>query len=189
MIMKKQTNIFTRLTIIGLTVGALCLSGAAFGQAESKKKDDSAATQLAATTEATAKSPLDEKDKKFMRKAAKGGMMEVELGKMAAEHAKSDDVKAFGKRMVTDHSNANDELKAIAAKKGAKMPKSKETPTWTSDKSYIDMMVKDHEKDLAEFQEEAKEGTDPDLKAFAEKGAKMIEEHLNLAKETQGKLK
>jgi predicted outer membrane protein len=41
----------------------------------------------------------------------------------------------------------------------------------------MDAMVKDHEKDLAEFQEEAREGTDPDLKEFAETTAKMIQEH------------
>jgi putative membrane protein len=53
----------------------------------------------------------------------------------------------------------------------------------------MDMMVKDHEKDLAEFQTEAKEGSDPDLKKFAEKYSKMVQKHLDLAKEVQGKLK
>ena len=104
------------------------------------------------------------------------------------QNAKSDDVKSFGKRMVTDHSKAGDELKAIAEKKGAKWPNKKPSVKWTSDKDYMDAMVKDHEKDLAEFQAEAKEGTDPDLKEFAEKTAKMVEEHLNLAKETRSKL-
>ena len=57
-----------------------------------------------------------------MKKAAKGGMMEVTMGKMAEQNAKSDDVKSFGKRMVTDHSKANDELKSIASKKGVRTP-------------------------------------------------------------------
>jgi predicted outer membrane protein len=52
----------------------------------------------------------------------------------------------------------------------------------------MDNMVKDHEKDLAEFQEEAKSGTDPDVKKFAEDTSKMIQEHLDLAKQTQAKL-
>ena len=51
-----------------------------------------------------------------MKKAAKGGMMEVAMGKLAEQNGQSDDVKSFGKRMVTDHSKANDELKSIAAK-------------------------------------------------------------------------
>jgi putative membrane protein len=53
----------------------------------------------------------------------------------------------------------------------------------------MDAMVKDHEKDLAEFQEEAKSGSDPDVKKFADDTAKMVQEHLDLAKQTQSKLK
>ncbi|PYL88397.1 MAG: DUF305 domain-containing protein, partial [Verrucomicrobia bacterium] len=37
--------------------------------------------------------------------------------------------------------------------------------------------------------EEAKSGSDPDVKKFAEDTAKVIQEHLDLAKETQSKLK
>ena len=125
-----------------------------------------------------------------MKKAAKGGMMEVAMGKVAEQNGQSDDVKSFGKRMVTDHSKANDELKSIAEKKGVKLPtKEKHSGKWSSDKAYIDAMVKDHEKDLAEFQEEAKTGSDPDVKKFAEDTAKIVQEHLDLAKETQSKLK
>ena len=51
------------------------------------------------------------------------------------------------------------------------------------------MMVKDHEKDLAEFKEEANSGRNPDVKKFAEDTAKVVEEHLDLAKQTQSKLK
>ena len=124
-----------------------------------------------------------------MKKAAKGGMMEVAMGKLAEQNAQSDDVKSFGKRMVTDHSKANDELKAIASKKGVQLPSKEHTGKWTSDKAYIDAMVKDHEKDLAEFKEEANSGSDPDVKKFADDTAKVIQEHLDLVKEISGKLK
>jgi len=124
-----------------------------------------------------------------MKKAVKGGMMEVTMGKMAEQNAQSDDVKSFGKRMVTDHGKANDELKSIASKKGVQLPSKERTGKWTSDKDYMDMMVKDHEKDLAEFKEEASSGSDPDLKKFADDTAKIVQEHLDLAKEIQGKLK
>ena len=48
----------------------------------------------------------------------------------------------------------------------------------------MNMIVKDHEKDLAEFRKEANSGSDPDVKNFA----KVVQEHLDLAKETQSKL-
>src|SRR6266446_7518144 len=142
----------------------------------------------AETTPTGEGSSLSAKDKIFMKKAAKGGMMEVTMGKMAEQNAQSDDVKSFGKRMVTDHSKVNDELKSIASKKGVQLPSKEPTTKWSSDKAYMDAMVKDHEKDLAEFQEEAKIGSDPDVKKFAEDTAKMVQEHLGLAKETQSKL-
>src|SRR5213595_4194477 len=138
---------------------------------------------------AMAQNPPSAKDKTFMKKAAKGGMMEVAMGKLAEQNGQSEDVKSFGKRMVTDHGKANDELKSIASKKGVQLPSKEPTTKWSSDKTYIDMMVKDHEKDLAEFQEEAKTGTDPDVKKFAEDTAKVVQEHLEMAKETQSKLK
>ena len=116
--------------------------------------------------------------------------MEVAMGKMAEEKAQSEDVKSFGKRMVADHGKANDELKKIAADKNVKLPaKEPKTMSWTSDKAYMDNMVKDHEKDLAEFQQAASSATDPDIKKFAEDTSKVIQEHLDLAKQTQAKLK
>ncbi len=110
------------------------------------------------------------------------------MGRQAEQNGKSDDVKSFGKRMVTDHSKANDELKSIAEKKDVKLPSKEPSEKWSSDKAYMDMMVKDHEKDLAEFQDEAKNGSDPDVKKFAEDTAKVVQEHLDLAKQTQSKL-
>jgi putative membrane protein len=190
--MTTKFNILPRFGIIGLTIGSLCFAGGAMAQAESKKNSDAAMNSEVATTKEKPSSPqsssLEQKDKTFLKKAFKGGMMEVAIGKLAGEQGQSADVKKFGKRMVTDHSKANDELKSIAEKKGVKLPSKELSEKWKSDKDYMDAMVKDHEKDLAEFQKEAKEGTDPDLKEFAEKTAKVIQEHLDLAKETQSKL-
>ena len=172
--MKTKIRIVSQFCILALAVGALSLVGAA---------------RAADTTPTGGGSSLSEKDKTFMKKAAKGGMMEVTMGKVAEQNGQSDDVKSFGKRMVTDHSKANDELKSIASKKGFQLPSKEHAGKWTSDKAYIDMMVKDHEKDLAEFKEEANSGSDPDVKKFADDTSKVIQEHLDLVKEIQGKLK
>ena len=170
--MKTKIRIVSQLCILALVIGAMSLAGAA-----------------RAEPTPTGEGSLSAQDKTFMKKAAKGGMMEVAMGKMAEQNAQSDDVKSFGKRMVTDHSKANDELKSIASKKGVQLPSKEHSGKWTSDKAYMDTMIKDHEKDLAEFKEEASSGSDPDVKKFADDTAKMVQEHLDLAKETQGKLK
>src|SRR5438094_9266455 len=100
--MKTKIRIVSQLCILALVIGASSLARAA----------------RAETTPAGEGSSVSAKDKIFMKKAAKGGMMEVAMGKMAEQNAQSEDVKSFGKRMVTDHSKANDELKSIASKKG-----------------------------------------------------------------------
>ncbi|MGB9474695.1 MAG: DUF4142 domain-containing protein [Candidatus Udaeobacter sp.] len=169
--MKITIKVISKFLVLPLIVGSFCLAGAAMAQSDSAKS-----------------SSVSEKDKTFMKKAAKGGMMEVAMGKTAEQNAQSEDVKSFGKRMVTDHSKANDELKSIAEQKGVKLSNKEHTGKWSSDKAYMDAMVKDHEKDLAEFKEEASGGSDPDVKKFADDTAKIIQEHLDLAKETQGKL-
>ena len=172
--MKMKITAISQLYFVAVVLGAISLAGA---------------IRAADTTSTGGGSSLSEKDKTFMKKAAKGGMMEVTMGQVAEQKAQSDDVKSFGKRMVTDHSKANDELKSIASKKGIQLPSKEHNAKWTSDKAYMDMMVKDHEKDLAEFKEEATGGSDPDVKKFADDTAKVVQEHLDQAKEIQGKLK
>jgi putative membrane protein len=152
--------------------------------------------QLAVAAEKDAKSEAKGKggsvsaaDKKFAENAAKGGMMEVAMGRQAAGKAQSNDVKQFGNRMVTDHSKANNELKAIASKKGISLPNEEPSANFKTDKTYMDMMVSDHQKDLAEFQQEAKNGSDPDLKAFADKTSKVVASHLSEARRIDKNLK
>jgi len=91
--------------------------------------------------------------------------------------------------MVNDHSKANEELKAIAKEENVEWPGEKEAGKWKWDKDYMDAMVKDHEKDLAEFEKEAKNGSNPNVKSFADKTAKTVREHLEMAKEIDAKLK
>ena len=186
----KKNLIMSRIAILALGAGALCLA-----TTSSALPSEFPALRTGATSPAPAKgtakagSKLSAADKTFMMNAAKGGMMEVEWGGLAAQNGQSADVKKFGNRMVTDHSKANSELMALAKEEGVSLPAAKSTGKWKSDKDYMDMMVKDHQADLAEFQKEAQSGTDPDLKKFADKYSKVVQQHLKLAQETQSKLK
>jgi putative membrane protein len=138
-------------------------------------------------------SAFGQKDPDFVKEASSGGMAEVELGKLAQQKGRSQAVKDFGSRMVTDHSKANDELKAVAARKGMSVSSTmgvKENAVKlklealsgdTFDKSYMSSMVKDHQDDVAAFQKEAETGIDPDVKAFASKTLPTLREHLSMA--------
>ena len=134
-------------------------------------------------------------DEHFMKKAAEGGLAEVELGKLAADKASSDDVKKFGQRMADDHSKANDELKSIASQKGVTLPEKLNAKDQALkdrleklsgkqfDQVYMHNMVRDHTKDVAEFQHEASNGKDAAVKDFAEKTLPTLKDHLNQAKQ------
>jgi putative membrane protein len=85
---------------------------------------------------------VDTAGRKFLTEAAMGGMTEVEAGELAARKAVQNDVKVFSEEMVTDHGNANEELKRIAAAKGVELPrqvdrKHRSDAEWTRFRSRI----------------------------------------------------
>ena len=141
---------------------------------------------------------MSSQDRDFVMDAAMGGLMEVELGRWAAQKGTSDAVKQFGQRMVTDHGQANQELMSLASSKGITLPSAldekhqQEVSKITRmsgaefDRAYSKLMLKDHEKDVKEFERQSTKGGDPDLKAFAAKTLPTLQEHLQLARTLPG---
>ena len=198
--MKHKISIKIRFLLGVIAIGCIGLSGTAFAQnprmfptatpASSSSSEQGTVKSKTDTTGNKAKGgTLSSADKAFIKDAAKGGMMEVAMGRVAEKNATDSEVKNFGARMVKDHSKANEDLKAIAKEENVEWPTEKEAGKWKSDKSYMDAMVKDHEADLAAFEKEAKNGSDPDVKNFASKTAETVRKHLEMAKEIDGKLK
>jgi putative membrane protein len=139
-------------------------------------------------------------DRKFVKDAALGGMTEVELGKLATEKASSDAVKQFGQKMIDDHSKANDELKQAAAQAGINVPDSLDSKHQSRvdklaklsgpdfDKAYLKDELKDHQQDVREFESEAQNGSDPNVKSFASRTLPVLQGHLSMVKDlTSGK--
>lgn len=136
---------------------------------------------------------LPNKDHKFVMGAALGGLEEVQLGQLATQKAASADVRSFGQKMVTDHSAANDKLKQLATSKGLTPPtqltgEPKKDYDYLSqlsgaafDRAYMGMMVKDHKKDVSEFEQEAKTGKDSQVRTFASDTLPTLRHHLEMA--------
>src|SRR5437763_14659514 len=76
-----------------------------------------AGSALAADTKSE---KLSSSDANFIKEAAQGGMMEVQLRKHASENASNDQLKEVGRRMEQGHSKANDELNQLASDTGEK---------------------------------------------------------------------
>lgn len=95
--------------------------------------------------------------------------------------------------MVDDHGKAGEELKGLAAKKDVTLATKLDDEHRAThdnltklqgaafDKAYMALMVKAHLQAVALFQQEAKDGQDPDVKAWAAKILPALQEHLKTA--------
>jgi putative membrane protein len=139
-------------------------------------------------------------DEKFAMEAAMGGLAEVEFGRVAAQKGATDEVRQFGQRMADDHSKANQDLMQVASAKGWALPTALDAKHQAElqklsalsgdkfDKTYVDMMVKDHKQDTAAFQKESTGGSDADVKAFAARTLPVVQEHLQMIQRIHDKM-
>lgn len=144
---------------------------------------------------------LNSSDYKFAKEAASGGMFEVNLGNMASANSKNAQVQQFGQRMVKDHTQANDNLKQIAERKGATLPtqltshQQREVDRLAKmsgpefDKAYMSLMVRAHKSDERLFKKASEDAQDADIKNFASTTLTMVQEHLKLAQDLETSVK
>jgi len=196
--MKKLSTGF--LSIICLALFASCGDDKS-ENVETTTKDSSAVVNTDTSTNTTQSTVsdqmVDQDTKDFVMKAASGGMMEVELGKVAQEKAHSKRVKDYADMIVADHSKANDDLKSIAGTKvsmpAAMMPDQqkhldmmKNKSGADFDKAYINMMIEDHKKDIAEFKKASQDLKDAGIKGFATNALPVLQKHLDSAQAIHG---
>jgi putative membrane protein len=161
---------------------------------EKKKESDDSVENAENANEAKedAGTGATEESSEFAVKAATGGMMEVELGRLAQEKGQSKDVKDFGAMMATDHAKANEELKTIAATQNITLPttlgedQQKHVNDLSKlsgaefDKKYVSLMVDDHKEDIDLFKKAAEDDkTNPAVKSFASKTLPTLQKHLD----------
>jgi putative membrane protein len=131
-------------------------------------------------------------DRMFVKNAMEGGLAEVQLAQLTLQKSSNDQVKQFAQKMIDDHTKLNEQMKPVAQQLGVQAPtqiSKKDSKTIAKmqsisgsayDQAYIQDMVKDHKKDLSDFQMEASSGSDPAVKDAANQGGQMIAQHLQL---------
>lgn len=179
---KNKSLVFTLAALIAL------LGASATIAQTGTKTDEKSAKKATSTTRMIS-------DTEFAKMAAEGGLAEVELGQLAEEKGTTQTVKDFGKRMVTDHSKADDDLKIVASKDNIALPtemSAKDQAAYNRlsklsgesfDRAYARDMVRDHAGDVAEFRLESKDGKDASVKGFASQKLPTLEDHLKQARE------
>jgi putative membrane protein len=136
-------------------------------------------------------------DKAFMDKAAEGGMMEVQLAQLAQRQSQNEQVKQLAQKIEQDHTAANKALTDIAQQRSVTLPTAlgpahqKEMDSLSKmsgadfDKAYVKMMVKDHKKDVKEFERASNNVMDSSLKSFASDTVPKLKDHLTTAESLQ----
>ena len=136
-------------------------------------------------------------DSVFIQKASSVGLLQVKLGQLAAKKGISSAVVEFGKRMVTDYSKANEELKAAGKAAGFPSPvllrqdqqifdRFQGKGRSSFDKAYMAEMVEQHREEVRLFQRETAGGRVQSLKQLASRMLPEMEQRLSLATQTAG---
>ena len=128
-----------------------------------------------AGTAGTAGAGVSNSDKNFVSDQLSDGMAEIELAKVARDHAASQDVKQFAQMMIDDHTKAGDQLKQIATSNSIPvdtkiddkhqnlMDKLSKLNGGDFDKEYMSAMIDDHQdavSDLRSRVDENRSATD-----------------------------
>jgi putative membrane protein len=185
-----------------LTVALLsaCSSNNKAATSEKSSNASQPSPSPAAETSPGSNTASGNKDQAFVQDAIKGNRAEVTLGKMVASKTNNASVKQFAELMVKDHTQALSQLTHLAQQKSITIPQglpedaqqlqSKlQSETGTQfDKDYMDGMVKDHQKDLQEFQDQAQNAQDPEVKQLAAKLVPTLQEHLDKAQKVDDKV-
>jgi len=115
-----------------------------------------------------AASAQDDKTRDFLKSAMQGDNSEVLLGKLAADRASSPAAKHYGQMLVDDHSMHLQKVEKVAS--GLNVPKEyqpmaaaeKERDKLSKldgdkfDHEFAEYMVKDHRKDITEYEKAAR---------------------------------
>ncbi|HEY9855702.1 MAG TPA: DUF4142 domain-containing protein [Stenomitos sp.] len=137
-------------------------------------------------------------DQQFVSNLGPGNSSEIALSQLALQHASSQAVRQFAQRMVTDHTQAGQQLQQAASQAGMTVPQDIKPEDQAAsqqlsnlsgmafDRAYMAKMVADHEKTVTLFETEIRQGQNTAIKGFAQQALPTIQDHLRQAREIAG---
>ena len=164
-------------------------------------KSDSARKAAASGSTLKAIKTLQEDASKFLVKSYESGLYEIQLSQLAATNGLDTDVKNLAATLVTDHTDINNKISALAASVGFVLPAAINADHQKSlqdlgkltganfDKKYIDAIVSGHEKSVSSYKDAYENLAESDTKNLAAQTLPKIEDHLAMAKKVQNRIK
>ncbi len=135
-------------------------------------------------------------DRNFIIRAAQMNLAEVQLSELALQRSTraSREVRQFAEQMVNDHTGATARLSQVALQKNVILPieldaqhrvirnRLSKLSGEEFDRAYLNAMDKDHLASVELFQNQARQGEDPDVRAFARNTLPALRGHLRMVR-------
>jgi putative membrane protein len=138
-------------------------------------------------------------DTYFVTQTSLGAPFQVHSGQLALTKGTTDAIRGYAQLMVSSHETVNNALQAILKKTAPAPPPTLLKAAYstsfstlnyedghTFDADYVRGQVNYQKANVALYQYEIANGTDPDLKAFAQQTLPKIQDHLQRALKLQG---
>lgn len=184
----------------GLMVAlAMTASGQEGETATDIQQDETMTTERESKSMTEQESTTDQQSgQAFLNEAFQGNDAEAALAELALKKANNKEVKDLAEHIRKDHRKANERLQKIAEKQGWSLPsaggellneRNRLDPLTADqfDREYVNLMIKDHQKDIARF-ESAQQTLTGELKDFADDMLPKLREHLEHAQKAAKEL-
>lgn len=141
---------------------------------------------------------LGAEDKSFLIQAAEANLAETLMGQMAEQRSNNPVIRRFAAQMVRDHGQLLTEVRELASTKGLALPYSIDNADDAAqqnfsslsgnqfDSAYMSLMVKDHNRDVAQFDYASNHAADPQVQHFAASVLPVLQSHLSEAEQIEG---
>lgn len=189
--MKKPSLILLLITLAGC--GGSTDSGSAFAPSAgaSTRAESIVAQQTTAAVDSA----------QFLTEAYQGGLAEIQLSRLAVDKATDNNVRKFAQAMVDQHTVVNRQISQLAHRNGITLP---DAPTQEQtaginrlsalsgeefDRAYLQANVDQHEKDVVAAMQQAGQGTDANVRSFAQGSVPLLKLHLAAAEDIHAVLR
>lgn len=137
-------------------------------------------------------------DRRFVEWATQANLLEIELGKLGAEKAADSKVRNFAERMVSDHREAQEQLREAAQAQGiapfeeqlseeaqAVVEQLSELSGAAFDRAYVARMNDSHDRALARYEEQSQDA-ETLVQVYAADLRPILRKHREIAEKMVG---
>src|SRR5688572_1725958 len=166
----------------------LMCASVAFAQADRENRNRAQGQGITADDLAKAMTPPAD-SKKFATRAAEGNLFEIRLAELAEQKSQSQEVKQLAQMLRQDHQQAQDQLKQAAQTAQVniptELPPHKQTKLQAFqqlegkvfDNAFTMSQIESHLKSIMMYQNEAQNGTDQQIKQYAQQTGSKLRQH------------